>query len=473
VNNPANPADPRTDGRAVNGNVVEFNPGTARTPEEIPAPRAGGDVAPSEVIDAELVEDEDGKPVPVPVDPAPVKPSWWETVADATARPLVASWLLSVEEFKERAVFLVRYAAHATAFHALRVPVYVPTALLRAPGALCRIAARVRNWVYDAESKPVRMAARDRADVKEYMTLREARNATVRRRSAPVMVAVVILLAIVYLAITYVSPFWNWTILVAALALVGWWGAPADKPVAGRAVDSMKAPRITSSMIEDALCALGIGELNKAYSKGKRIGFPSPIQRDGDGWRADIDLPLGVTAGDVMAKRAELSSALRRQIGCVWPEGDATVHEGRLVLWVGDKDMSTMKQPVWPLAKPGATTDLFKAQPFGTDQRGRWVPATLMFASVVIGSMPRMGKTVAMREMMLIAALDTRAVLYAYDLKGTGDLSPVAPCCHAYGVGDDPEDLDVMVAEMRQLREELRRRTKVIRSLPESVCPDN
>jgi S-DNA-T family DNA segregation ATPase FtsK/SpoIIIE len=144
-----------------------------------------------------------------------------------------------------------------------------------------------------------------------------------------------------------------------------------------------------------------------------------------------------------------------------------------LVLWVGDKDMAKTKQPVWPLGKPGAAVDLFQAQPFGTDQRGRWVPVTLMFASVVIGAMPRMGKTVALRELLLIASLDPRAVLYAYDLKGTGDLSALAQVCHGYGVGDDPEDIETAVVELRALREELRRRAKVIRNLPEDVCPDN
>jgi S-DNA-T family DNA segregation ATPase FtsK/SpoIIIE len=470
----------RHDGRIVNGNVVEFKPSSARTADDIPPQRStdavdtpGTELMESEVLDAEIVDEPADATAPVAVDPVTVKPPWWETVAEAKARPLIAGWLLSAEEFKSRAAFLVRYAGHTTAFHALRVPVYVPKAVLKAPGAIGRHGKRLHHWVYDGESKAVRMDARDRKDTKEYMALREARNETVRRRMGPVMVGVVVLLAIVYLCITFLAPFWNWTFLVCALAIVGWFGAPKDAPVAGRAVDIATAPKLTSTMIEDALCALGIGELNKAYSKGKKVHFPTPISRDGDGWRADIDLPLGVTAGDVIAKREELSSALRRQLGCVWPEGDKSVHEGRLVLWVGDKDMAKTKQPVWPLAKPGAVVDLFQAQPFGTDQRGRWVAVTLVFVSVVIGAVPRMGKTVALRELMIMAALDPRAVLYAYDLKGTGDLSPISSCCHAYGVGDDIEDMDVMVAEMRELHEELRRRVKVIRSLPESICPDN
>lgn len=463
VNGPVNTDSAATDTAVTRaGNVVPIRPDTARTAEEIPEqdrPAADDAAEPGTVVRL--------------VDPPATKATWWETAGNATARPLVARWLTSAEEFRSRARFLVRYAAHTTAFHALRVPVYVPTAFLRSFGATGRLVARLRAWVYDAESHPVRMNARDRADAELYMKLREIRNETVRRRMGPVMVGVVVLLAIVYLCITFVTPFWNWTGLVVAMTLVGWWGAPADKPVAGRAVDSVKTPKLTSSMIEDALCSLGIGGLNQAYAKGKRIEFPNPIARDGDGWRADVDLPLGVTAGDIIAKRDELSSALRRQIGCVWPEGDAKVHEGRLVLWVGDVDMSKAKQKPWPLAKPGATVDLFTAQPFGTDQRGRWVPITLMFASMVIGAVPRMGKTVTLRELLLIAALDPRAVLYAYDLKGTGDLSPLGQCAQAYGVGDDPEDIERMVVEMRELREEMRRRTKVIRNLPESVCPDN
>ncbi|NKQ54412.1 cell division protein FtsK [Amycolatopsis sp. K13G38] len=473
VNNPTGESV-NTDETAVNGNVVPFTlrPDSAARPEEIPFQDRRELGTAAEVIDAEIVDDQPAA-TRVPVDPPDASRSWWETIGDATARPLVAKWLTSAEEFRSRVKYLVRYAAHTTAFHALRVPVYVPTAFLRSFGALGRLVARLHRWVYDAESKPVRMAARDRADVGEYMKLREVRNEAVRKRMLPVWLGLLALIAVVYVCLSVLPTFWNWTLLISALCALGWWGAPADKPVAGRAVDAAKTPKLTSQMVEDALCSLGIGALNQAYTKGKRIEFPSPIARDGDGWRADVNLPLGVTAGDVIAKREELSSALRRQIGCVWPEGDGKVHEGRLVLWVGDKDMSKSRQPNWPLAKPGAVVDLFKPQPFGTDQRGRWVPVTLMFVSAVIGAVPRMGKTVSLRELLLIAILDPRAIVYAYDLKGTGDLSPIAPCAHAYGVGDDPEDIDVMLAEMRKLRIEMRRRTKVIRSLPESVCPDN
>jgi S-DNA-T family DNA segregation ATPase FtsK/SpoIIIE len=83
-------------------------------------------------------------------------------------------------------------------------------------------------------------------------------------------------------------------------------------------------------------------------------------------------------------------------------------HEGRLILWVGDKPMNETTKPPWPLLKDGQV-DLFKPVVFGNDQRMRDIVVCLMFASVVIGSIPRMGKTFLLRLLLLIAALDPRA----------------------------------------------------------------
>src|SRR5699024_10142398 len=114
-------------------------------------------------------------------------------------------------------------------------------------------------------------------------------------------------------------------------------------------VESTKAPKLTSNIVETALAALGISQISQAMAKGGGgIGFPKPITRDGKGWRADVDLPPGVTPGDVMERRSKLASGLRRPLGCVWPEADSGEHAGRLVLWVGDQDMRKAKQPAWP-----------------------------------------------------------------------------------------------------------------------------
>ena len=44
---------------------------------------------------------------------------------------------------------------------------------------------------------------------------------------------------------------------------------------------------------------------------------------------------------------------------------------------------------------------------------------------------------------------------------------------HRYRAGDDDEDIAYALADFRALREEMRRRTKVIRGLPRDICPEN
>jgi S-DNA-T family DNA segregation ATPase FtsK/SpoIIIE len=87
-----------------------------------------------------------------------------------------------------------------------------------------------------------------------------------------------------------------------------------------------------------------------------------------------------------------------------------------------------------------------------------------------------MGKTFLLRLLLLICALDVRCEIHAYDLKGTGDLSPVRSVAHRYRAGDDDEDMEYLIADYRALRAEMRRRTKVIRQMAEEhfeLCPEN
>ena len=197
------------------------------------------------------------------------------------------------------------------------------------------------------------------------------------------------------------------------------------------------------------------------------------VQRDGPGWRVAIDLPYGVTVSDVIERREKLASGLRRPLGCVWPEPAADEHAGRLVLVVGDEPLSKARQPVYPLAKAGRA-DLFKPVPFSTDQRGKPVTLPLMFANLLIGSIPRQGKTVAMRVALLAATLDPLAELHVHELKGTGDLGPLEKVAHRYGSGADDATIEAALADLRQLADvKLVRRAKVIKGLPRDLCPDS
>jgi S-DNA-T family DNA segregation ATPase FtsK/SpoIIIE len=202
------------------------------------------------------------------------------------------------------------------------------------------------------------------------------------------------------------------------------------------------------------------------------LRFTSEITRDGPGYRADLELPFGITAEDVMEKREALASGLRRKVGCVWPSPDPDDHEGKLILWVGDKPMNETTKPAWPLLKEGQV-DLFRPIVIGNDQRMRNMTVTLMFAAIIIGAIPRMGKTFLLRLLLLAAALDPRAELLGFDLKGTGDLGALEPVCHRYRAGEEPEDIEYILDSLREVKAELRRRAKVIKSLPRSRCPES
>ena len=97
-----------------------------------------------------------------------------------------------------------------------------------------------------------------------------------------------------------------------------------------------KVAKLTSDVVVRALSALGLAGINQALARNPNaIGFAAPITRDGPGWRADVDLPYGVTAAEVIERRDKLASGLGRPLGCVWPEGDHEVSPSRLTLWVG------------------------------------------------------------------------------------------------------------------------------------------
>jgi len=179
------------------------------------------------------------------------------------------------------------------------------------------------------------------------------------------------------------------------------------------------------------------GQIATAVAKGlDGIKFVAPITREGPGWRADIDLPLGVTPGDVADRRARLASALRRPLGCVWPDADPNEHEGRLVLWVGDRDLSKTGIVKWTLA--GARRhDAFAGIPFGIDPRGRAQRVPLIQHNILIGSQPGQGKTASVRVLACGAALDPTTELWLHENKGTGDLDALEPVSHRFVSGID------------------------------------
>lgn len=395
-------------------------------------------------------------------------------VIDEKRRPILPGWLASTKDFRATAAHTGSRAWYAARYHGIRTPYYAASLTAMSPRGAARLLGSTRRWVWDVEAAPLRAAAVRTEDFDQYRSLARLRADRVRLRGLLTLVALTCGIAA---AITLYVLGDAWLYLAGAVGVLalGYAGQPADAPVIGPAVVRTEVQKLTGSIVLRALDAIGNPKISAAIKKGGHMDglrFTSEITRDGPGYRADLDLPYGVTPDDVMEKRAELASGLRRKVGCVWPSPDPDEHEGKLILWVGDKPMNETSKPAWPLLKEGQV-DLFRPVVFGNDQRMRDITVTLMFASVMVGSIPRMGKTFLLRLFLLIAALDPRAEVWPFDLKGTGDLGALEPVAHRYRAGEDPEDIEYIVESLRELKAELRRRAKVIKSLPRSRCPES
>lgn len=402
--------------------------------------QAAADSAVSEHADPVLVQppgahQEHGTPAPPTVDVR-------GRVAPAAPRHVLPPWLRSRAALRDAASWSAQRSAHVAAFHGLRLPLYWLRLTARAPLGLARVVCVWFRWAVDADGRAVRaQMTGPGADPAVFLRLSEQRRRTVSGRAMLSTAVALLLAALVWTSMQAVAAAGLLLGTAGLLAALGLLGRSPDRPVTSRAIDSNTVPRLTADLILTALGSLGIGELNKAITRGgdSAVRFPSPIVRDGPGFRADLDLPPGVTAGDVIERRDRLASGLRRPLSSVWPSTDHDTHAGRLILWVGDKPMSKAKPVPWPLNKTGRV-DLFTPVVIGADPQGRPVTVTLMFALMIIGALPRMGKTFLLRLLTLATALDPSAELHVYDLKGGADFLAVEPVTHRFRIGDRHDD---------------------------------
>jgi len=408
----------------------------------------------------------------VPVDPA--TPSEGRLASflarrDADLAPVVPDWLKSPEDRAAAGKWAGRYVGHKAKYHAARTPLYAGKVALYAPAGAAKGAARVARFVTDQEAHALRMAAVDKSDPKAYLLLSKQRNARVKLRLAVVAAAASAAL-VALLVLRYAAPGWVLpVVLVVAVVGLARLGRPEDKPILGAAVTTFEAPRLTSAMVISALVAIGIKD--DTAKGGTGIVFPAPIQRDGAGWRAEVDLPPGTTVGDVLDRRTRLASSLRRPLGCVWPESAPDVHEGRLVLWVADVDPAKAGPVKWTLAG-GRKHDIFRGIPFGADPRGRPVTVPVVQHNFLVGSQPGQGKTGAVRVLACGAALDPTVELWLHELKGSGDLDPLERISHRFASGIDDTSIKYAADSLRMLRKEVERRTEALKKLPRELCPD-
>jgi S-DNA-T family DNA segregation ATPase FtsK/SpoIIIE len=407
-----------------------------------------------------------------PVDPPDTVSKTWATITSTDnngRRPILPAWMLSKQQRGTTLRAIGGNVGYTALYHATRSPKYIAKVAWYAPKGYWRAGRALFFFLTGGEQNwKLRNHAADANDALTWQSLNRVR-AKESKTHIWLLIPAFVVLAVA-LAVAYhrgVVPGVAWYALPVALTLLAaYYGQPADKPILDRVQPGTPFRKLTAEIARASLLATGYGKEPADFQ------FPKEIAREGDGYLAIIDLPAGVTAAMMMERRVQVagSPALRMPLDQVWLKPGA--HAGQLHMWVGDKPVSHMKQPAWPLLKSGRA-DIFKPLPFATDERNHPLSGLIMFVSVLIGAIPRMGKTFVLRLLMLAAALDPRVEIWAADLKGTGDLRMFERISRRYFVGDDDDEILALLTALRDLVAEMRRRAKVLRSLPPEVCPES
>lgn len=404
-----------------------------------------------------------------PVDPPDRKATFVDVVARTDQRrPIVPASLRSTDQRRALTRWATAYGLHTATYHLTRSPKYAAKVAVYAPRGAWRAGSSTFWWAAGGrENWRGRQSAANTEDWHLWQSMNRVRAKESGARWWVVGAGLVLLLALVATGVVLDVPPVGWYAVVAGLVLLAaHHGRPADRPILDRVTPGRAYRKLTAETVRAALLATGYGKEPGDFQ------FPREIHRDGPGYSALVDLPAGVTAAMVMDKRPQVagSPALRLPVDQVWMRPGK--HAGQVEIWVSDVPVSHTAQPAWPLLKAGQA-DLFKPLPFGTNERGAPLSLLLMFTNLVIGAIPRMGKTFVLRLALLAAALDPRADIWAVDLKGTGDLGMLQPVATEYIVGDDDDEMTALLGALRDLSAELRRRAKVIRGLPRDVCPES
>ncbi len=243
-------------------------------------------------------------------------------------------------------------------------------------------------------------------------------------------------------------------------------GSPGRRPVlAGpRSLSWTMDPQILVDAFRDA----------KLIGKDESLRLVERASRVGAGWAITIDLPATRKATDVIKNREALASALavdEVQLLVERVRGNGG-HAGRVAMWVADADPYATVPLRTPLLEV-ACWDAWRPVPFGRDARDRRICLPLVWTSLLVGAIPRQGKTFAARLAAAGLILDAFTRLYIADFKAGKDWDAAAQVAHRFLSGDEPADVLALAAWLVELVTEVQGRYRRMRELDNEVCPES
>lgn len=410
------------------------------------------------------IDTNEASPVGGPVDPPEDTRTLYGTVTgsvDHPRAPIVPAWLRNTTQRREMAVAALNLAGYTVAFHTVRAPLYAARTVVYGVWGAGRLTARQVGWWWVAEQEPLRKAAADRGDSKEWSNLHREAKRTRSWRGIVLGGQLAVVAALVGF-ITLTAPIWAQVLAAAvALLILARFGGPVGRPILDRVQPGARFTRLTAEMVRNALVDMNVPRLKDPAA----LTFPADIHRDGPGWLARVNLPRGVLAAEVVAGKDKLSSSLRLPPDQVWPEVGPE-HPGQLDLFVSCRPASKMGAPTWPLLDVKQTS-VFDPVCVGFDARMRAVVAPLMETNWLIGGQPGSGKTYGARTIALVAALDPTCELMIAAYKPAGDFADLEPLCSRYVCGLSPQDFDTGASIIEWAGRELERRGERVSKLRE------
>jgi S-DNA-T family DNA segregation ATPase FtsK/SpoIIIE len=227
---------------------------------------------------------------------------------------------------------------------------------------------------------------------------------------------------------------------------------------------------VTADGIVRALQHLGLPETNKAFRDGWIPTFHTTPIKDGNGYRAVVELPYGMAFNKIVDKADVLARNLHRNRVEVWPTDHGLTKggiPGYLDLWVANRGALDAKTPPYPYLYEG-TTDIFKGVPFGVSLRGDPIVVVLFEANFVCGGQPGQGKSNACRVIVLGAALDPLCRIWVFVFASNSDFDAFEPRLEHYQKGTANEQIEQALRRLYDLYAEIERREARLSELPAS-----
>ena len=359
---------------------------------------------------------------------------------------------------------------HRAKYHGIRSPRYLALAVAWAVVGVIVLTGRWLRWWL----RPVPLSVHADAVAEGHRAFKSVfgmhLNVTRARAQISLAVAAPVTAAVVFAAVY--GPWWWWLPLIpAVLVFLARAGHPADKPIIRPAVVLPRFRVLNADVVLRAYYAAVPG--CSPDKPGQQVTFGSTMARDGEGSRVVVDMPYGLGLKDAIASKPGIASGLDVTESQVFLHRDPTSAR-RHTLWVADRDPLAVPVGRTPLLACRAT-DIWRPAPMGLDERGQMVGVPLMWHSVLVGALPRQGKSWTARLLALFAALDPFVRLDVFDASGKPDwrkFALVADSC-AFGLTPTRHGLppEMLLATLQAIKKDVEDRYARLSQLPTDVCP--